>query len=270
MRRIKSNATRALPTERREPLTCKEHEDFLCVLKNGSTERFSVCFFSCAPAGNSFTLSQEVTLEPSGHCAFVTCLAHDSVIRTPFGVFALLSSNGRPTMTPQNGIEQKIHSSSIPGLPRLTLVCKFWSIAQQLHELATYSEFDDVSTLLDSLPACNTFKTLWETNPPTIADESTILILEDNMLCEDDLMETITDNGLERFVIPSTLFVRSDGKGEALAQDASRVTFRGDGNSIVVQIESSGKWPLLTLTGGRIPYRLNNIWVVCYVLQRIL
>lgn len=269
MRRIKHNATRGFGSEQRENLTCKEHEDFLCVLKNTSSERFSFSFFSCAPAGKCFTLSQEVTLEPLGQSAFITCLAHDSVIRTPFGMFTLLSSNGIPSLSPETGLAQKIHLSSIAGLPRIVLICKFWSTAQQLHEIS--SIYETVPDLLKSLPSCNIFRELWERNPPSIPEESTVFILQDNMLHEDDLVDTITEHGLERFVIPSTLFVRSGSNGEILTQDnSSKVSFRGEDNSIVVQIYNSGKWPLLILTGSRIPYRLNNIWVVCYVVQRIL
>uniref|UniRef100_A0A6C0BZV0 Uncharacterized protein n=1 Tax=viral metagenome TaxID=1070528 RepID=A0A6C0BZV0_9ZZZZ len=271
MRRTRHNEAKTGWNGKRETLTCNENEDFLCVLKNGSSERFSVCIFSCAPTGKSFTISQEVTLEPEGQCSFITCLAHDLVVRTPFGVFTLVSSNGKPLITPSAGIDQKLYTNPISSMPNVVLWCKFWSISQQLQDVATASTYETVPHLLSTLPTCTVIRDMWEQNPPTIPEESTILILEDSMLHDNNLIETMNRNGLERFVIPSTLFVRPNGEGSTRTQDdSSKVSLRGNGSSMIVEIDPSDKWPLLTLTGPRLPYRLDNIWIVCYVMQRIL
>lgn len=268
MHRNRIRTTHTCESVRRDKrqVALEEQEDILCILQNGTREQFSVCMFSSNPSGASFVLSQEATLQPTGFCSFITCLDDEMCVRTPFATFFVIAANGMPSMSPSDGLEQNVHSNIMQGIPRVTLTCKFWSVAHHpTRPLKTGHE--NIAALLSTLQHCDTFQTCWALNSPTLTSESTLLLFKDS-LCS-DLVDIVAKEGLKHFIIPMTIFIRKDGHGNAHSLDFTNVSFQGEGAHLSIQLEANGEWPALKFVSERKPHRIHDIWVVCYVAQRV-
>ena len=94
--RIRTTHTREGVRQDKRQVALEGQEDILCILHNGTKDKFSVCMFSSNPSGSSFVFSQEATLEPTGFCSFITCLDDEMCVRTPFAAFFIIAADGIP------------------------------------------------------------------------------------------------------------------------------------------------------------------------------
>lgn len=253
------------------PSACLEADEVLCIIHNATTERFSISMLSTKPCGQSFLVSQDVMLEVGGFCSFVASAEQETVVRVPFAAFTLDISNGRPLFIPTDGTRQHTKHSGSTAEPTWVLYCALTSTSQQtISHCVPDTVFRTVHEFLSSLPNCSIFSSAWQSQTPRLPDECTIVVLEDSLLDESGLEDTIVAQGLDHFVIAEAVFVRAESYGEAVTADSTRITFTGQNTQVLVQIEATDVWPVVRCVGERKPCRLANLWCVCYAMRRIL
>ena len=247
-----------------------EKEEGLCIFRNVSKESFSICVAANTPGGSSFILEQEADLEPGGHSSFVARAIDNVVVRTPFAYFVLANVEGRPALQPGDGLHQEARWDGVRLLnaPHCVLICAAWSTAHQPSSFRQAPRLT-IEQLLAELPACASYWELWRARAPELPPECTILAASDSFE-QEHLTARVATQSLEHFIMPTALFVREGGRGEAQALDGTRICFRGDPTHVFVELKEYGEWPSLTLVGNRRPERVADPWIICYVLRLIL
>ena len=248
------------------------HEEVLCILRNAAKESFSVHVAARTPGGKSFLSACDVDLEPGGHVAFVSAAADEVQVSTGFACYTLQFVGGRPSLVPGDGLRQ-VHQRTASvgeGVPPWVLTCAIWSTSQTL--TMGVSPHPDIPSLLRTLPSHTAFHRHWSARPPPAAEECTLLAVQDQTLGA-DLESAIGAFGLEHFVIPSAVFVLSEGSESPLAletMDGGTVQLRTSNSQLLVVLEKTPDWPEITLVGERTAQRTSTRWELCYSLERIL
>lgn len=251
-------------------------EEVLCILRNATKESFSVHVAARTPGGKSFLSGCDVDLEPGGHVAFVSAAADEVQVSTGFACYSLQFAGGRPSLVPGEGLRQAHRRTATAGegVPPWVLTCAIWSTSQTL--AICVSPHADMSSLLSALPHHMAFQRVWAARQPAWAEERTLLAIQDQTLGE-DLEGAIGEFGLEHFVIPSAIFVPTEGVGgggeSALtleALDGGAVQLRTSNSKLFVVLAKGSAWPEITLVGERTAHRAVSRWDLCYSLERIL